>query len=79
MHKELICLIFSIVLLSLAGFAAKNVKQCKKAEAIDTNNHLGGIIIIPADNFLIGNNGHEGYEGLEEIPLSTLFTFQPII
>jgi len=73
MHKELICLIFSILLLPPAGCAAKNVKQCKKSEAIETNNHLGGIITIPAGSFLRGNNGHERYEGLEKSPQHSVY------
>ncbi|HUU17021.1 MAG TPA: SUMF1/EgtB/PvdO family nonheme iron enzyme, partial [Sedimentisphaerales bacterium] len=68
MRKELICLIFSIVLLPLAGCAAKSVKQGKKTEAIDTNNCLGEMVTIPAGSFLMGNNGHEGFVGTEEFP-----------
>ena len=73
MHKELFCLLLSIVLLPLASCAVKNVKQGNKMEADQRNNRLGEMVTVPAGSFLMGNNGHEGYEGPEEFPQHSVY------
>jgi formylglycine-generating enzyme required for sulfatase activity len=73
MCKELICLIFSIVLLPLTGCATKSVKQGKKMEADQRNDRLGEMVTIPAGSFLMGNNGHEGFGVPEEFPQHSVY------
>ena len=61
MRKELICLIFSVVLLPLSSCATKSVKQGKKAKAEETNDRLGEMVTIPVGSFLMGNSDYIGF------------------
>ena len=73
MRKELICIIFFIVLPPLVSCATKSVKQGKKTEAVETNDRFGEMVTILAGSFLMGNNGHEGFGGPEEFPQHSVY------
>ena len=44
-----------------------------QAKAVEVNHRLGEMITIPAGSFLMGNNGHEGFEGPEEFPQHSVY------
>ena len=46
----------------------EGVKKSSKTTAGNADDRLGEMITIPAGTFLMGNNGHEGFEGPEEFP-----------
>ena len=73
MCRELIYLMFLGVLLPLAGCASESARQTRQTEAAETNDCLGEMVIIPAGSFLMGNNGHEGFEGPEEFPQHSVY------
>jgi len=59
-------------LLALAGFssslAAERGPARPQTNAVQAADRLGELVTIPAGPFLMGNNGHEGFEGPEEFP-----------
>jgi iron(II)-dependent oxidoreductase len=51
-----------------SGSVAAPGEATKLAPGTNTTDRLGEMVTIPAGPFLMGNNGHEGYEGPEELP-----------
>lgn len=66
--RELICLMFLVLLLLLACDAKEAFEQSNQTEAVKANDRIGEMVAIPAGRFLMGNNGHEGFGGREEFP-----------
>ncbi len=50
------------------GHAAESIAAPAQSNAVDAAGRLGVMVTIPAGSFLMGNNGHEGFEGAEEFP-----------
>jgi formylglycine-generating enzyme required for sulfatase activity len=48
--------------------AAESVAARDQTTTVPPSDRLGEMVTIPAGSFLMGNNGHEGYEGPEEFP-----------
>ena len=46
----------------------EGVKESNVTTAVNADDRLGEMVTIPAGSFLLGNNGHEGFEGPEEFP-----------
>jgi len=68
MRKTSIGLIFLAGHLTLAVSAgAKEAQKSSMGESIHLD-RLGEMVTIPAGDFLMGNNGHEGFAGPEEFP-----------
>jgi len=59
-------------LCALAGFssslAAESGPARSQTNGVQAAERLGEMVTIPAGSFLMGNNGHEGFEGPEEFP-----------
>ena len=63
---------------SICKLALMAVLSMAYVVSADEKDRLGEMITIPAGNFMIGNNGHEGFDGAEEFPQHsvTLPTYQ---
>ena len=48
------------------------VKKNNVTTSVSAVDRLGEMITIPAGRFVMGNNGHEGFEGPEEFPQHTV-------
>jgi gamma-glutamyl hercynylcysteine S-oxide synthase len=57
-----------VATIGVGADATVNIKQRAKTNAVDDTNRLGEMVTIPAGSFMMGNNGHEGYGGPEELP-----------
>lgn len=58
-RREVICLLLFVFLPPMAADATK---------AAAADDRVGEMVTIPAGRFLMGNNGHEGFESPEELP-----------